>query len=345
MLVLGIETSCDETAAAIVDNKKNIVANVVFSQILEHAKYNGVVPEIAARMHIKNIEMIVNQAMTNAKIDYKQLDAVAATSGPGLIGCLMVGLMTAKGIALATNKPFIAINHLEGHILTPILTNNIEFPYFMLLMSGGHCQILVVKSLGNYIKIGETLDDSVGEAFDKVAKMLKLNYPGGPIIENRALLGKSDSIKLPRPLIKQNNHNFSFSGLKTAVKRIVDKTDITIEQNVNNICASFQEAVKDIFVVKLDKLLPMLKINYPAAKYLVVSGGVASNKQLRKSISNVALQHNLKFAAPPVAMCTDNAAMIAWAGVERAKIGQFSNINHAPQARWPIDSPDIQITN
>lgn len=336
MIVLGIETSCDETAAAVVKEDRQILSNIIFSQIEEHQKYNGIVPEIATRAHIRNIDKVIDEAMQEANCSYNDIDAIAVTAGPGLVGCLIVGIMVAKGISFASNKPLLGINHLEGHALTTRMTNNIEFPYLLLLASGGHCQLIIVEEVGKYIKLGETVDDSAGESFDKIAKMLNLGYPGGPIIEKRAALGNPNKIKFPRPMISHDNYNFSFSGLKTAVRNTIASMSKITEENINDICASFQEAVKDIFIKKIIKTLPYFKKKYTNAGQLVISGGVAANKYINNCIALSIKEYDMGLITPPIHLCTDNAAMIAWAGIERARKKMFNKNNITPKPKWPL---------
>lgn len=344
MIVLGIESSCDETAAAIVNDKKEILGESLLSQE-EHKAFGGVVPEIAARSHLEHIDEIIENCVNNAGLKLQDIDAVAASSGPGLIGGVVVGVMAAKALALALNKPFVAVNHLEGHALAARLTSDISFPYLLLLVSGGHCQILVVKNVGDYERLGTTIDDAAGEAFDKVAKMLNLGYPGGPMIEKMAAVGNPDRFVLPRPLIHSNDCNLSFSGLKTAVRKIIESYSedgslehaIMRKRDAADICASFQVAATDCLVKKLSKAIEYFKTNYPDGKDLVVSGGVAANTFLRGRLKNLAEQHNLKFSAPPIRFCTDNGVMIAWAGLERFSQGLTNDLDFKPRPRWPLD--------
>lgn len=345
MIVLGIESSCDETAAAIVDNKKNILGEALLSQE-EHKAFGGVVPEIAARSHLEHIDSILEQCCSRAHIRLQDIDAVAAASGPGLIGGVIVGVMAAKALSIALNKPFIAVNHLEGHALAARITNDVEFPYLLLLVSGGHCQILVVKDVGEYERLGTTIDDAAGEAFDKVAKMLGLGYPGGPAVEKMAATGDETRFSLPRPLIGSSDCNLSFSGLKTAVRKIVETyapdgeishADIPAH-DVADICACFQYTATDCLCRKLKKAIAHFKCNYPTGKHLVVSGGVASNTYLREKLEELACSNDLIFAAPPIRFCTDNGVMIAWAGLERFRKGFISPLDFKPRPRWPLDT-------
>lgn len=345
MIVLGIESSCDETAAAIINDKKEILGEALLSQE-EHKAFGGVVPEIAARAHLDNIDSIIEQCLKRAKIKLDDIDAVAAASGPGLIGGVMVGVMCAKAISIAHNKPFVAVNHLEGHALAARITNDVQFPYLLLLVSGGHCQILIVKDVDNYERLGTTIDDAAGEAFDKVAKMLGLNYPGGPAIEKLAATGNETRFTLPRPLIGSSDCNLSFSGLKTAVRKIVetyapdgDLAHAEVPTNdVADICACFQYTVTDCLCRKLAAAIKIYKEKYPDGQHLVVSGGVAANTYLRTKLENLADKNKLIFAAPPIRFCTDNGVMIAWAGLERFRKGLISPLDFKPRPRWPLDS-------
>ena len=336
--VLGIETSCDETAVAVVTEDKQILSHIVLSQLEEHKPYGGVVPEIAARSHMEHLDRLIKQAMQDADLDFKDLDAIAATTGPGLIGGVIVGTMTAKAIASVTSKPFISVNHLEGHALTVRLTNDVPFPYLLLLVSGGHCQILIVEGVGKYTCLGTTLDDAVGEAFDKVAKMLGLGYPGGPLVEQYASKGDHRRFTFPQPLKGRAGCNFSFSGLKTAVKRQVDalcEAGVT-EQDKYDICASFQYTVEAVITDRLKYGIKVFKEKYPEGKHIVVAGGVAANQCLRSAIEKLAENSFMECVAPPLPLCTDNGAMIAWVGVERLKLGLTDSLDIAPRARWPL---------
>ena len=344
MLVLGIESSCDETAAALVNDKKQILSSAVLTQ-MEHKNFGGVVPEIAARSHLEHIDEILEAAFHQAGCQPQDIDAVAAAAGPGLIGGVTVGVMAGKALALALNKPFIAVNHLEGHALTPRLTSDVSYPYLLLLTSGGHCQILIVKGVGEFERLGTTIDDAAGEAFDKVAKMLGLGYPGGPIIEKMAALGDEDRFVLPRPLYNSPDCNLSFSGLKTAVRKIIESyaDDGLIEHAVlrkrdcADICAGFQKAVTDCLLHKLRKAVAIFRQRCPQGRYMVVAGGVAANIYLREHLQQLADTENLIFAAPPIKFCTDNGVMIAWAGIERAQKDIFNDLDFKPRPRWPLD--------
>lgn len=344
MIVLGIESSCDETAAAIVNDKREILGESLLSQE-EHKAYGGVVPEIAARSHLEHIDEIIELCLQKSGVKIQDVDAIAASSGPGLIGGVVIGVMAAKALCLALNKPFIAVNHLEGHALAARLTSDVKYPYLLLLVSGGHCQILVVKDVGEYERLGTTIDDAAGEAFDKVAKMLNLGYPGGPMIEKMATVGNPDRFVLPRPLHNSNDCNLSFSGLKTAVRKIIESYSpdgnlehaIMRKRDAADICAAFQLAATDCLTNKLEKAIQHFKSNYPEGKDLVVSGGVAANSYLRDRLRNLAIKHNLTFSAPPIRFCTDNGVMIAWAGLERFSKGLVDDLDFKPRPRWPLD--------
>ncbi len=347
MIVLGIETSCDETAAAVVSGDGEILANEVLSQIEDHRPFGGIVPEVAARAHLVAIDAIIRRAMDGAGVGFNDLSAVAASGGPGLIGGLMVGVMTAKAIAQTANVPFIAVNHLEGHALTARLTegNNggVDFPYLLLLVSGGHCQLLAVKGVGDYRRLGTTFDDAVGEAFDKAAKMLGLGYPGGPLIEAAAEGGRGTRFKLPRPMKGRAGCDFSFSGLKTALRRAI--LDIPHDlpggalsaADVADLAASFQDAVADVLVDRTRNAIMLFGDQFPGRAALVVAGGVAANGVIRARLGELAAEKKARLIAPPAALCTDNAAMIAWAGVERLKLGLTDGLDFRPRPRWPLD--------
>ena len=348
VLCLGIESSCDETSAAIVDSNKNILSHIIYSQIPEHQKYGGVVPELAARAHILAIDEVIKLTLERANKTINDIDVVAATAGPGLIGGVLVGWMAATGIANSTKKPLVAVNHLEGHALVPRLKAtsandsaaniNVEFPYLLMLASGGHCQILLVHGVGKYELIGQTLDDSAGEAFDKVSKMLGLGYPGGPIVDKRAQIGNTKRFAFPRPLCDKPGCDFSFSGIKTAARMLLDKTpqsDIN-EDFINDFCASFQTAVVDCITNRLNNALHDSRVVSVCPKTLVVAGGVAKNSAIRNAMEKLANKHNMIFAAPPMNLCTDNGAMIAWAGLENYNIGNIVHEPVAPRPRWPL---------
>lgn len=344
MIVLGIESSCDETAAAIVNEKREILAEVVLSQE-EHKVFGGVVPEIAARSHLDHIDDIIHQTFQRAKIGMNDIDAVAAAAGPGLIGGVAVGVMAAKALSLALDKPFVAVNHLEGHALVSRLTNNVSYPYLLLLVSGGHCQILVVKGPGEYERLGTTIDDAAGEAFDKVAKMLGLGYPGGPMIEKMAAIGDENRFTLPHPLKGSGDLNLSFSGLKTAVRKIIEsygngniEETVLPRKDAADVCACFQKTACECLLDKLSKAADYFKQKYPEGKNVVVAGGVAANTYLRSRLESMAENKGLVFAAPPIRLCTDNGVMIAWAGLERFQKGYTDNLDFKPRPRWPLDA-------
>lgn len=341
MLVLGIETSCDETSCAVVSDKKEILSNVVFSQIDLHKIYGGVVPELAARAHSEYIDKIIIDSLKTADVDFCDLDAVAAVSGPGLIGGVVVGMTAGKAIALANNKPFIAVNHLEGHALTARLTNDLEFPYLLLLTSGGHTQIILVKSVGNYEILGSTIDDAAGEAFDKTAKLLEVGYPGGPAIEKliEEYAGDENKYNLSPPMFNKPNAMFSFSGLKTQVRNLIEKINPDDKDNKTkaDIAASFQNAVVKSMINRIEFAFNRSDIIDLDIKNLVVAGGVAANKKLRGELNNLCSKHNKNFIAPPFKLCTDNGAMIAWAGIENLRKGKTSSLDFKPRPRWPID--------
>lgn len=343
--ILGIETSCDETAASVVlrheDGSGEIISDVVLSQLEEHSAFGGVVPEIAARAHVEALDGLVKQALSEAGLSLKDVDAIAATSGPGLIGGLLVGLMTGKAMAMAAGKPLYAINHLEGHALTARLTDGLAFPYLMLLVSGGHTQLVLVKGVGDYERWGTTIDDALGEAFDKTAKLLGLPYPGGPAVEKAARDGDPTRFDLPRPLVGEARLDFSFSGLKTAVRQAATAIQPLTEQDIADICASFQRAISRTLKDRIGRGLARFHERYPVLENpaLVVAGGVAANQVLRSTLQDLCAGAKFRFIAPPIALCTDNAAMIAWAGLERMAAGLPDDaISVAPRSRWPLDS-------
>jgi N6-L-threonylcarbamoyladenine synthase len=339
--VLGLETSCDETAAGVVRGRApgpgEILSNVVLSQLQEHAAFGGVVPEIAARAHVEALDSIVEAALAEAGVSGDRLDAVAATAGPGLIGGVMVGLTTAKALALAWDKPLIAVNHLEAHALTARLTNSIAFPYLLLLISGGHCQLLAVQGVGKFRLLGTTIDDAVGEAFDKAAKLLGLPYPGGPNIEALAKAGDPRAFALPRPMVGREGADFSFSGLKTAVRQIVRRPDFADGARAD-MAASFQAAVIDSVLDRVGSAMSMFRTLFGEGREptLVVAGGVAANAAIRDALGKLADAQGFRTAIPSPQLCTDNAVMIAWAGVERADLGLFDSLATEPKARWPL---------
>jgi N6-L-threonylcarbamoyladenine synthase len=345
MYVLGIETSCDETAAAIVSGEGEIRASLVLSQIKEHKTFGGVVPEIAARSHLDHLDTLIRAAMTDAKINFSDLSAVAATCGPGLIGGVLVGMMAGKAIASARNIPFIAVNHLEGHALTPRLTDKVEFPYLLLLISGGHTQILVAEGVGQYKRWGTTLDDAAGECFDKSAKLMGLPYPGGPNVEKLAALCKDHTaalkrFDLPRPMLGRKELDFSYSGLKTAVRNYVEALPegILKQNDVADLCFALQTAMAETLADRCARALEKFIATYaPKNPALVVSGGVAANLAIRAKLETAAAKKNAKLYAPPVHLCSDNAAMIAWAGLERLRLGLTDGLDVMARPRWPLD--------
>lgn len=344
--ILGIETSCDETAASVVlrdeDGRGEILGDVVLSQLEEHSVYGGVVPEIAARAHVEALDTLIEEALLRAGVTLSQVDAIAATSGPGLIGGLLVGLMTGKAMARASGKPLYAVNHLEGHALTARLTDGLAFPYLMLLVSGGHTQLILVKDVGVYERWGTTIDDALGEAFDKTAKLLGLPYPGGPAVERAAKSGNPDRFSFPRPLVGEARLDFSFSGLKTAVRQAAQSIAPVSKEDIADICASFQKAISRTLKDRIGRGLMRFKqefsgtVEQPA---LVVAGGVAANLVLRATLQELCDKNGFRFIAPPLQLCTDNAAMIAWAGAERMAAGlPADDLDVAPRSRWPLDA-------
>jgi N6-L-threonylcarbamoyladenine synthase len=341
MVILGIETTCDETAAAVVgrteDGRSQILSNIVLSQVTEHAEFGGVVPEIAARAHVEALDQIIARAMAEARMSFGALDGVAAAAGPGLIGGLIVGLTTAKAIALTQAKPLLAVNHLEGHALTARLTEGTPFPYCLFLASGGHTQILGVRGVGDYLRLGGTVDDAIGEAFDKTAKLLGLGYPGGPLVEKEAVHGDPGRFSLPRPMSGRLNADFSLSGLKTALRIEAEKIAPLSNTDVADLCASFQQAVVDVVIDRLRTGLRMFRDRIGTPTALVCAGGVAANQAIRKVLHRVAFEVGSTLVAPPPALCTDNGAMIAWAGAERLALGLTDPLDFAPRPRWPLD--------
>jgi N6-L-threonylcarbamoyladenine synthase len=335
-LVLGIETSCDETAAAVVAGDRRVLAEALLSQLDEHRPYGGVVPEIAARAHLDHLDALVRRAMAEAKIGFGDLAGVAATGGPGLIGGIMVGVMTAKAIAAVHRLPFLAINHLEGHALSVRLTADIPFPYLLLLVSGGHCQLLTVEGVGRYHRLGTTIDDAVGEAFDKSAKLLGLGYPGGPALEAAAKGGNPKRFALPRPMLGRAGCDFSFSGLKTALRHAIEALPPgpIDARDLADLAASFQAAIADVLA---DRTGNAIAAYGQKGGTLVVAGGVAANAAIRARLGALAEKAGLRFTAPPPRLCTDNAAMIAWAGLERLRLGLTDGLDFAPRPRWPLD--------
>lgn len=341
MIILGIETTCDETGAALVERTEaghgRILSNVVLSQINEHAAFGGVVPEIAARAHVEALDTIIARAMSDAHRSFSSLDGVAAAAGPGLIGGVIVGLTMAKAIALTHGKPLIAVNHLEAHALTARLTDATPFPYCLFLASGGHTQILGVRGVGDYLRLGGTVDDAIGEAFDKTAKLLGLGFPGGPLVEKEAARGDPKRFALPRPMAGRHDANFSLSGLKTALRLEAEKIAPLSDEDVADLCASFQQAVGDVVMDRLRAGLRMFREQVGTPTALVCAGGVAANQAIRKALHRVAFEVGTTLVAPPPALCTDNGAMIAWAGAERLALGLTDPMSTAPRARWPLE--------
>jgi N6-L-threonylcarbamoyladenine synthase len=335
-LVLGIESSCDETAAALVTSERRILAHALAGQESAHRPFGGVVPEIAARAHVEILPGLVERVLAEAQVSLDDVDAIAATAGPGLIGGVMVGLVTGKGLALAAGKPLVAVNHLEGHALSPMLSQpDLAFPYLLLLVSGGHCQLLLVEGLGRYRRLATTIDDAAGEAFDKTAKLLGLGFPGGPAVERAAREGDSKAVRLPRPLLGSAEPHFSFAGLKSAVLRASE----TRLYRREDIAASFQQAVVDCLVDRTARALAAA----PEATALVVAGGVAANQAVRDALTCLAEDNGLRFVAPPLWLCTDNAAMIGWAGALRFDAGLTDPLDTPARARWPLDPEAEQV--
>jgi N6-L-threonylcarbamoyladenine synthase len=340
LIVLGIETSCDETAAAVVAETAagpQILSNLVRSQLDEHAPYGGVVPEIAARAHLDHLDTLVERGLAAAGITLCDVDGVAAAAGPGLIGGLIVGTMMAKGIAWAAGKPFIAVNHLEAHALSVRLTNRVAFPYLLLLVSGGHCQLLACTGVGRFTRLGTTLDDAAGEAFDKTAKQIGLGYPGGPAIERAAQRGDGRRFRLPRPLVGRPGCDFSFSGLKTAVRRIALEHQPLTAADQSDLAAAIEEAICDVLCDRTENAIGWFRGHCAEGTTLVAAGGVAANSRLRRRLADLAALADLEFLAPPAALCTDNAAMVAWAGLERLRLGLVDDLAAALHPRWPLD--------
>ena len=343
MRILGIETTCDETAAAVVQSAPEgggkILSDEVMSQIAAHAAYGGVVPEIAARAHVEVVDMLIARALAKAGVAAKEIDGVAAAAGPGLIGGVLVGLMAGKGFALATGKPFIAVNHLEAHALTARLTAGVAFPSLILLASGGHTQILAVKGVGDYDRLGATLDDAIGEAFDKTAKLLGLAYPGGPAVEQAARSGRPERFSLPRPMLGRPNADFSLSGLKTAVRAAAEAAAPLNPQDVADLCASFQAAIVDVVEDRMRAGLKKFRERIGVApEAVVVAGGVGANLEIRGALARFCAEAGLTMVAPPQKLCTDNGAMIAWAGLERLRLGRVDPLDVAARPRWPLDT-------
>ena len=329
-VILGIESSCDETAAALVTGERVVLSHRLAGQEAEHRPFGGVVPEIAARAHVEVLAPLVEAALGDAGIALKDVDAIAATAGPGLIGGVMVGLVTAKALCHATSRPLIAVNHLEGHALSPRLAEpGLCFPYLLLLVSGGHCQLLKVSGVGNYTRLATTIDDAAGEAFDKTAKLMGLGFPGGPAVEAAASVGRAGAVPLPRPLLGSAEPHFSFAGLKSAVLRAHESGAYSTQ----DIAASFQQAVVDCLIDRTRRALDQV----PEVTALVVAGGVAANGAIRAALESLAAANGLSFVAPPQWLCTDNAAMIAWAGAERFEAGLFDGLDFEARPRWPLD--------
>lgn len=328
MLILGLESSCDETAAALVTGDRRVLAHRLAGQEAAHRPYGGVVPEIAARAHVEALEPLIEAALADSGVSLADIDAVAVTAGPGLIGGVMVGLVTGKAIAHAVGKPLVAVNHLEGHALSPRLADpDLAFPYLLLLVSGGHCQLLLVEGVNRYRRLATTIDDAAGEAFDKTAKVLGLGFPGGPAVERAAAAGDATAVPLPRPLYRSPEPHFSFAGLKAAVARIAG------DYRPEDVAASFQAAVVDCLIDRTARAIGRA----PGATALVVAGGVAANTSVRTALAALAAEHGLRFVAPPLWLCTDNAAMIAWAGAERFAAGLVDPLDTPARARWPLD--------
>ena len=343
-LILGIESSCDETAASIIsENDKGdpiILSNIVSSQVDIHKEFGGVVPELAARSHMEKIDWIVQKAIDDSGVNINELDAVASTAGPGLIVCLSVGLSFGKAFAASLNKPFIAVNHLEGHALSPKLNSKLSYPYLLLLISGGHSQYLSVKDLGQYKRLGTTIDDAIGEAFDKTAKLLGIEFPGGPQIEVLAKKGNPNKYNLPKPIFNKGGCNLSFAGLKTAILKIANK--IKTDQEKFDLAASFQKTVIEILNKKTKiAFTEFEKQTNPKEKKFVVAGGVAANKDIRNMLVNLCKEENYEPIFPPIELCGDNAAMIAMVGLEKFKLKKFDNLDHPAKPRWPLDKDAI----
>ena len=338
-IVLGIESSCDETAVALVRDDRVVLSQALSSQQADHAPYGGVVPEIAARAHLAQIDRLYTKALADANLSITDVDAIAVTAGPGLIGGVIVGVMLGKALAAAAGKPLIAVNHLEGHALTVRLTDAVAFPYFLLLISGGHCQQLIVRGVGDYVRLGTTRDDALGEAFDKCAKMLGLPYPGGPALEAAAKQGDGRAYKFPRPMVGDGGCDFSFSGLKTAVRLTIEK-EITREGSLTpkiiaDVAASFQAAIVDVLKERVGNALAVAKKDYAITAF-AIAGGVAANQAIGAGLRGLAASHGVPLIVAPPALCTDNAAMIAWAGMERFQLGLVDDLSFEPRARWPL---------
>ena len=349
MTVLGIETSCDETAAAVVrrtaDGVAEVLSDIVLSQVDAHAVFGGVVPEIAARAHVEALDRVVAAAMREAGLGFGAIDAVAATAGPGLIGGVLVGLTTAKAIALAAGRPLVAVNHLEGHALTARLTDGLGFPYLLLLVSGGHTQFVAVEGVGTYRRLGTTIDDALGEAFDKAAKLLGLGYPGGPAVEAAARRGDGARFALPRPLFGRPEPDFSLSGLKTALRLAAEKAAPLSAKDVDDLAASFQAAVTDVVADRAARAMALFAAAHPGMedRVFVIAGGVAANQAIRSRLAASTSQAGFRLVAPPLRLCTDNAVMIAWAGAERLALGITDDLAVAARPRWPLDELAVPV--
>jgi N6-L-threonylcarbamoyladenine synthase len=341
MRILGLETTCDETSAAIVelrpDGTRTILSNRIRSQDEAHRPFGGVVPEIAARAHVEVLDGMIREAMAEAGLGFEALDGIAAAAGPGLIGGVLVGLTTAKAIALGLGKPLLAINHLEAHALTPRLMEDVRFPYLLLLASGGHTQLVAVQDVGKYTRIGTTIDDAIGEAFDKVAKMLSLGFPGGPAVEQAARDGDAERFALPRPLFGKPDPDFSLSGLKTAVRLAAEAIQPLSEQDVADLCASFQAAIVDCVIDRTRIGIRVFRREIGTPSALVIAGGVGANRAIRQALQRAATEAGLRLVVPPPLLCTDNGAMIAWAGIERLRRGMSDSFEVAARPRWPLD--------
>lgn len=344
---LGIESSCDDTAAAVVCGDRQILSSIVEGQTALHRDFGGIVPEIAARAHVERLDYCVERALVQARIGLRDLDGIAVTAGPGLIGGVLSGVMLAKGLAAATGLPLVGVNHLAGHALTPRLTDGVTFPYLMLLVSGGHCQFLIVRSATSFHRLGGTIDDAPGEAFDKIAKLLGLTQPGGPAVEQAAMQGDAARFRLPRPLLDRDGCDLSFSGLKTAVLRardgLVAEQGGLLRHDIADLCAGFQAAVGDVLAEKSARAIAIYLQDAPDVPMMAVAGGVAANQTLRAMIQHKSSQQGCAFLAPPLALCTDNAAMIAWAGIEKFERGIVDTQDLVARPRWPLDSTQLPL--
>ena len=343
MIVLGIETSCDETAAAVVNSNHEILSECIYSQIKIHEEYLGIVPELAARSHVDHCDKVIAEVLKKSNLSIFDMDAIAATAGPGLIGGLLVGLTSAKVLACAANKPFIGVNHLDGHALMPRLTDKLDFPYLLLLISGGHSMYLSVEAPGKYIVLGQSIDDALGEAFDKTGRLLGLGYPGGPAIEKISKNGIKNKFKFPHPLKGRDNCDFSFSGLKTSVRQLAEKRTPLSYKDKKDIAASFQQTICKIIEERTQKAISMFLKLHPGANVMSASGGVASNNSIKNALLQVAKKNNFKLHIPPAKLCTDNGIMIAWAGIEHRKIGYKSDYSFDALARWPLGEKTYDV--